>query len=323
MAVYTEVTTEQLAGFLADYNVGSATSLKGLIEGVENTNYFLATDKGEYILTLYEQRVNPDDLPFFMHLLEHLGAKGFPCPPPLTNQSGKTLATLAGKPAALFPFLQGVSSSAPNIPQCREVGRHLAKMHLACADFPQPWRKNSMAMAEWQTLFDACRDSAEGVAPGLTQEIAQVLEEAANHWPQELPRGIGHTDLFCDNVLFTGTKITGVIDFYFACEELLVYDLAVTLNAWSVSPYGSFYYSNSRALLQGYQEYRAITPEERDAFILMLRTCCVRFLLTRIYDWINTPQDAVVRRKDPMEYVRALRLHLKQDSPTFYGFDEQ
>ncbi len=322
MAVYTEVNTEQLEAFLADYTVGSATSLKGLIEGVENTNYFLSTEAGDYILTLYEQRVNPDDLPFFMDLLEHLGAKDYPCPPPIKNQRGEGLATLAGRPAALFPFLRGVSTTAPSTRHCRQVGAHLAKMHLACADFRKPWRKNSMGMASWHDLFASCRDAAEGIAVGLEDDIQQVLEAVATEWPEDLPRGICHADLFPDNILFTGTEITGVIDFYFACEELLIYDLAVTLNAWSISPYGSFYYSNSRALLQGYQEHRPISAAERDVFLLMLRACSLRFLLTRIYDWVNTPKDAVVKRKDPMEYVRSLRLHLKQESPTFYGFDE-
>lgn len=321
MAVYTEVTTEQLEAFLQDYDVGSATSLKGLIEGVENTNYFLSTEAGDYILTLYEQRVDADDLPFFMDLLEHLGAKDYPCPPPIKNLRGEGLAMLAGRPAALFPFLLGVSTTSPSTKHCRQIGAYLAKMHLACADFRKPWRKNSMGAVGWNTLFVSCRDAAEGVAVGLENQIQGVLDAVATGWPKDLPTGICHGDLFPDNVLFTGTKVTGVIDFYFACEELLIYDLAVTLNAWSISPYGSFYYSNSRAILQGYQEHRPISAAERDVFLLMLRAASVRFLLTRIYDWVNTPKDAVVKRKDPMEYVRALRLHLKQDSPTFYGFD--
>ena len=218
MAVYTEVNTEQLEAFLADYAVGSATSLKGLIEGVENTNYFLSTETGDYILTLYEQRVQPEDLPFFMGLLEHLGRKGFPCPPPIRNGRGESLATLAGRPAALFPFLRGVSSTAPSTKQCRQVGRHLARMHLACADLPKPWRQNSMGVEGWHALFASCREAAEDVATGLVRDIQRVLDQVAQDWPDDLPRGVGHTDLFPDNVLFTGAEISGVIDFYFACE---------------------------------------------------------------------------------------------------------
>ena len=321
MAVYTHVEPGQLEKFLKHYDIGHAMSFKGLVEGVENSNYFLATEKGEFILTLYEQRVKLGDLPFFMTLLEHLSAKGFPCPCPVKNRDGQGFSTLAERPAALFPFLRGVSTNTPNTRHCRQVGATMAQMHLACDDFPKPWRSNSMGAQNWHFLFAQCRDSVEDIASGLTEEIIQILAAVDAEWPLDLPRGICHADLFSDNVLFADDHIGGVIDFYFACEEFFIYDLAVAINAWSISPFGSFYYSNSHALIAGYQKHRTITTAERNVFILMLRASAIRFLLTRLFDWINTPKDAVVKRKDPMEYVRALRFHLKQDSPTFYGFE--
>lgn len=321
MAVYTQVTSDQLEKLLDNYDIGQVTSFKGLVEGVENTNYFLATEKGEYILTLYEQRVNPEDLPFFMQLLEHLGTKNTPCPPPILNTDGHALEHVAGRSAAIFPFLAGISTSSPDTAHCYQVGRALAQLHLDGEDFAGPMRQNAMSQDSWKSLYAQCQDEAEGISEGLNTDIERVLSEVATHWPSAIPRGICHADLFTDNVLFIGKKISGIIDFYFACEEFFIYDLAVTINAWSMSPFGSFYYSNSHAIIKGYQEIRLVSPKEREVFMLMLRASALRFLLTRLYDWINTPKDAVVRRKDPMEYVRTLRFHLKQTSPSFYGFE--
>lgn len=322
MAVYTQVSDTQLNEFIARYDIGSVQRYDGLVEGVENTNYHLVTDQGEYILTLYEQRVDPAQLPFFFLLLDHLDGKGFPCPAPIRQRSGEHSAILADRHAALFPFVRGTSTTSPGIRNCRQVGRILAQLHHDGSDFTGPRHENALGLNGWNELFNKCKDDINDIVPGIREEIEQVLENCTRQWPTDLPRGICHTDLFTDNVLFSNDQIGAVIDFYFACEELLIYDLAVTINAWSISPFGSFYYSNSRAVIKGYEELRPISDGERAHFLLMMQASAVRFLLTRLYDWISTPADAVVKRKDPMEYVRNLRFNLRQDSIAFYGFDD-
>ncbi len=321
MAVYTDVTDEALFAFLAPYDLGAALSFKGIAEGVENSNFLLHCERGRFILTLYEKRVNSDDLPFFIGLMEHLAAKGLSCPLPVKNSEGKALGELAGRPAAIVTFLDGVSTRKPQTFHCFETGKALAQLHLAGQGFPLS-RPNALALDDWAPLFDACRAEADKVSPGLANEIAQELDALQRQWPCDLPQGIIHADLFPDNVLFIREKLSGVIDFYFACNDALSYDLAICLNAWCFEADGSFNATKGRALLQGYQSLRKLDREERLALPILARGAALRFLLTRLYDWLNVPPGALVKPKNPLEYLDKLRFHQMIDHAGEYGLSE-
>jgi homoserine kinase type II len=318
MAVYTEVGEEELNAFLAGYALGALRSYKGIAEGVENTNYLLHTAAGYFILTLYEKRTAREDLPFFIGLMEHLAARGINCPQPVKSKKGGALGELAGRPAAIVTFLEGVSVRRPNVSHCGAVGRALAQMHQAGADF-KLHRKNALGLAGWAPLAANAGKRADEVAPGLQALIEEEIARLASEWPRQLPRGVIHADLFPDNVFFLGGKLTGLIDFYFACDDLLAYDLAVCLNAWCFEVDGSYNVTKGRALLSGYFEVRALTAEEVEAMPLLARGAAVRFLLTRLVDWLNVPAGALVRPKDPLEYLRKLRFHRRIDHARDYG----
>ena len=308
MAVYTEVSDEDLAGFIASYDVGALLSYKGIAEGVENTNYLLHTEKGPYFLTLYEKRVAPSDLPFFLGLMEHLANAGLTCPTPVHDKEGRTLRTLAGRPAALVTFLEGVWLRRPQPRHCLEVGKALARLHLAGRGFAGR-RANALGLSGWRPLFERFKPQADDVAPGLAATIEQELDDLEAHWPTGLAEGVIHADLFPDNVFFLGDRLSGLIDFYFACNDALAYDIAVTLNAWCFESDHTFNMTKSQALLRGYQSLRPLAPEESAALPLLARGAALRFLLTRAYDWLNTASTALVNRKDPSEFLRRLRFH--------------
>ncbi|QPC42124.1 homoserine kinase [Kaustia mangrovi] len=320
MAVYTEVSDDDLAGFVAGYDVGHLTSFKGIAEGVENTNYLVQTDRGRFILTLYEKRVDSGDLPFFLGLLDHLAARGIPCPTPLRDRSGAMLRELAGRPAALVSFLDGMWVRRPGVAHCRALGTALARLHLAARDY-EGHRENALTVPAWRALIDACGDRLEEIEPGLAGELHGELETFERAWPSSLPRGIVHADLFPDNVFFLGEKLVGLIDFYFACTDCLAYDIAICLNAWCFEVDGAFNVTKARALLEAYGRIRPLTEEEFEALPLLARGAAMRFLATRAYDWLNTPANAFVSRKDPMEYVRRLRFHRGVAGTGEYGLD--
>ena len=321
MAVYTDVTDEALFAFLGAYDLGAVLSFKGIAEGVENTNFLLHCEGGRFILTLYEKRVNPDDLPFFIGLMEHLAAQKLSCPLPVKTREGEALGELAGRPAAIVTFLDGVSARKPDASQCRETGRALAQLHLAGQGFPL-MRRNGLSVEDWAPLFETSRDRAEEVSPGLAYEITEELEALQRQWPCDLPQGIIHADLFPDNVFFIGAKLSGVIDFYFACNDALSYDLAIGLNAWCFEPDGAFNATKGRAMLQGYESLRRLDDEERLALPILARGAAMRFLLTRLYDWLNVPPGALVKPKNPLEYLDKLRFHQTIDRAGEYGLDQ-
>ncbi|HRD76116.1 MAG TPA: homoserine kinase [Hyphomicrobiaceae bacterium] len=308
MAVYTEVSDDDMAAFVASYGLGRLHSYKGIAEGVENTNYLVVTDRGNFILTVYEKRVNVEDLPFFLGLMEHLGHRGLTCPSPVRNAEGKALGELAGKPAAIVTFLEGVWIRRPRVEHCAAVGAALARMHLAGQDFALR-RENALGWRGWRPLFDRFAPRADEVSKGLGSLIASELDHLEASWPNSLPAGVIHADLFPDNVFFLNDELSGLIDFYFACNDALAYDVAVCLNAWCFEPDHAFNVTKGRALLRGYLGVRALLPDERAALPMLCRGAALRFLLTRAFDWINTPAGALVNRKDPMEYVRKLRFH--------------
>lgn len=318
MAVYTEVSDEELTRFLARYDIGALMSYKGIAEGVENSNFVLTTQQGPYILTLYEKRVRREDLPFFLGLMDHLAARGIPCPTPVHDRSGEALQELAGRPAAIVSFLSGYSIRRPRVEHCARVGRALADMHLAGADFGIR-RENALSLAGWRHLVAATANRADMAALGLGEEISRELAFLEGAWPGDLPAGVVHADLFPDNVFFQGEAMSGLIDFYFACNDLFAYDLAVCLNAWCFEEPNAINVTKARALLRGYNERRPMSEAEIRALPVLARGAALRFLLTRLYDWFNTSENALVKPKDPLEYRRKLRFHQLARSSSDYG----
>ncbi|MSO75605.1 MAG: homoserine kinase [Alphaproteobacteria bacterium] len=318
MAVYTEVTDDEVSAFANLYDIGGVMSFKGIAEGVENSNYLLQTTTAVYILTLYEKRVAPADLPFFLGLMEHLAAKGVPCPTPIQALDGKTLHELSGRPAALISFLPGLSVKRSQPHHAAGVGEALARLHMAGGDFAMV-RANNLSVAGWRGLAGATATRADEVRPGLAGEIAAEIAEIAAHWPTALPQGVIHADLFPDNVFFIGERLSGLIDFYFACNDLFAYDIAICLNAWCFERDNSFNATKARQLLSSYQRVRRLEPDELEALPLLARGSALRFLLTRLYDWFNQPAGALVTPKDPIEYLNKLRFHRTVRSPAAYG----
>jgi homoserine kinase type II len=306
MAVYTRVSAEALGTFLTRYDVGQLVSAKGIAEGVENSNYLVDTTQGRYILTLYEKRVSADDLPFFLALLDHLAAKGLPVPPAIKDRTGAEIQQLEGRPACLIRFLPGVSLSHPTAAQAQAAGAAMGQMHGALADFTQE-RPNAMGVGGWRELLDRCGRDLDVITPGLYDRVAHSLADVENGWPEHLPVSAIHADLFPDNVLMRGNEVTGLIDFYFACTDVRVYDLAVMHGSWIFDTDGC----NpdpviGQALLDGYAAAHPLSDDERAGLATLARGACIRFLLTRAWDWLNTPADALVTRKDPLAYLRRL-----------------
>jgi len=320
MAVYTDVEDEELAGFVAGYDIGAVLSCKGIAEGVENSNFLLHTEKGHFILTLYEKRVDPGDLPFFIGLMEHLNRAGLGCPLPVRARNGAALGTLAGRPAAIVTFLEGMWVRRPTADHCRLLGEALARMHLAGRDFSIR-RPNALTLPSWRPLWLRSAARADEVATGLSADIESELDVLEGTWPNDLPAGVIHADLFPDNVFFLGDRLSGLIDFYFACDDFFAYDVAVCLNSWCFEQDLSFNMTKGRALLSAYEKVRPLGDAEVAALPLMARGSALRFLLTRLYDWLNVPEGALVRPKDPLEYHRKLRFHRTIGDATGYGLD--
>ncbi len=318
MAVYTEVTDEALAAFLTDYDIGSMVAFRGIAEGVENSNFSLRTTNGDFILTLYEKRVNPDELPWFLGLMEHLAAQGLVCPQPVRGRDGAALRQLCGKYAAVTTFLPGVWPRRVRPEHCGPVGAALAALHKAGVLYPAT-RPNALGPAGWAPLLERCVGGADAVQPGLSRELPAALSHILAAWPNTLPTGQIHADLFPDNVFFLDGRLSGLIDFYFAATDILAYDIAICLNAWCFEQDLSFNVTKARAMLAAYEATRPLSPAERAALPVLCQGAALRFALTRLYDWINTPSDAMVTRKDPLEYVRRLRFHLAAPDEHAYG----
>ncbi len=320
MAVYTDVTAEELAGFLAGYELGELLSYKGIAEGVENSNFLVHTSTGNYILTLYEKRVAAKDLPFFLGLMQHLASRGISCPLPIKDKKGDVLGKIAGRPAAIITFLDGLWLRRPGAVHCAALGEALAKLHLAGLNFDLK-RRNTLSVDGWRPLFEHCRDRVNEVQRSLRDLIEKELASLERDWPRGLPQGVIHSDLFPDNVFFLGETLSGMIDYYFACNDALAYDVAICLNAWCFEADHSYNVTKGRALLQNYARVRQLDEAERAALPRLARGAALRFLLTRLVDWFNVPPGALVRPKDPMEYFRKLRFHQQVKSASDYGID--
>jgi homoserine kinase type II len=318
MAVYTDVTADDLAEFLSHYELGELRSYKGIAEGVENSNFLLHTSVGSFILTLYEKRVAEKDLPFFLALMEHLAARGITCPQPIKNKKDGMLGKIAGRPAALVTFLDGLWIRRPNAGHCGAVGEALAGLHLAGKDFAMK-RPNALSLASWRPLYEHAGVRGDSIRPGLCNDIVKELDVLEKSWPRGLPEGVIHADLFPDNVFFLGGKLSGLIDFYFACTDTLAFDVAICLNAWCFEPDHSYNVTKGRALLKAYDKARPLSAAERAALPVLARGAAMRFLLTRLVDWLAVPEGALVKPKDPLEYFRKLRFHQSVKSAADYG----
>src|SRR5262245_18515884 len=318
MAVYTDVAAEDLARFLSGYDIGELLSYKGIAEGVENSNFLVHTGAGNFILTLYEKRVAEDDLPFFLGLMEHLAARGITCPQPVKNKQGGMLGKIAGRPAAIVTFLDGLWIRRPNPGHCAAVGDALAHLHRAGADITLK-RVNALLIESWRPLYEHAKPRGDSVRPGLCDEIAKELDALEKAWPRRLPLGVIHADLFPDNVFFLGNKLSGLIDFYFACTDTLFYDVAICLNAWCFEADHSYNVTKGRELLGSYNNVRPLYGPERSALPILPRGAVMRFLLTRLVDWLAVPDGALVLTKDPLEYSRNLRFHQSVKSVEDYG----
>lgn len=317
MAVYTHLSADELATLIGEYDVGELVSAKGIAEGVSNSNWVVETTSGRFILTMYERRIETSDLPFFLGLLDHLAANGSPVPRTIHDRRGAAYRMIGEKAVALIEFLPGVSIDTPRPAQARAVGEALAGIHIAAADFPGR-RANTMGPAAWRSLIADCGD--EGLAeidPALPAMISAELDFLASHWPTDLPHSVIHADLFPDNVLMLGNRVSGLIDFYFACSDLTAYDLAVTHAAWCFAADGAFRRPISEALLAGYQARRPLSAEERGALPILARGAAMRFIASRAYDWLHTPPGALVTRKDPMEFVRRLEFYAASGAGAF------
>jgi homoserine kinase type II len=321
VAVYTDVMAEELGAFLAGYDLGELLAYKGIAEGVENSNFLVHTTRGYFILTLYERRVAAEDLPFFLALMEHLHARGISCPQPVKNKRAEVLGRIAGRPAALVTFLDGMWIRRPSPAHCGALGEALAQLHLAGLDFKHS-RANALSVNGWRSLYESCSERANEVQPDLKRFLAAELSHLENAWPSKLPQGVIHADLFPDNVFFLGNKLSGLIDFYFACTDTLAYDVAICLNAWCFESDHSYNVTKGRNLLQAYAQVRKLSDEERRALPLLARGAALRFLLTRLVDWFDVPPGALVRPKDPFEYYRKLRFHQAVGSARDYGIEQ-
>ncbi|WP_305098178.1 homoserine kinase [Croceibacterium aestuarii] len=319
MAVYTHLSAEELAVLIAEYDVGELRSAKGIAEGVSNSNWLVETTGGHFILTMYERRIDVAELPFFLGLLDHLSARGCPVPRTIHDRSGAASRTIGGKAVALIEFLPGVSVARPRAAQARAVGAALAGIHAAATDFPGE-RANAMDLAAWRAMLDDCGEAGlaqiEPTLPGLVRAELAFL---ARNWPSELPRSVIHADLFPDNVLMLGEQVSGLIDFYFACNDITAYDLAVTHAAWCFDEKGAFRPAIAEALVAGYESVRPLAKKERAALPVLARGAAMRFLSSRAYDWLHTPADALVTRKDPMDFARRLEFYAEHADRAFPG----
>ncbi len=308
MAVYTNLNETQIKDFLKLYNIGELISFYGITEGIENSNFHLKTSNGNFILTIFEKRVDIKDIPFFIKIMLHLNKNGYYCPKPIYDKNGKFLQELRGKPTIIVNFLEGKSKKNITIEDCNQVGSSMGLMHLYSKNF-ELHRDNSLSIKGWENLIKNCKNSVpmsvlDKLQPDLMNDIQNSFDLVVKFWPHDLPKGFIHGDLFPDNVFFINDKITGVIDFYFSCTDILTYDLAIAINAWCFDKEDKFQDKKYQALLNGYNSKRKLSKEEEFFLPLLCHAASLRFLLTRLFDWVNTPIEANVVLKNPEEYVK-------------------
>jgi len=310
MAIYTEISFSQVQLILKDYNIGHLKKLTGIKKGIENTNYLLVTNKNKFILTIYEKRVNSKELPFFMHLMQKLNAKQINCPEPILNKKRKFLFTVEKKLASITSFVHGKEKKNHSLNESKIIGNNIAKLHLATKNI-KLYRKNNLSLQSWFALNNLIKKSKSKKINRLCKWIDTILQDLKKKWPNNLPSGIIHADLFHDNIFFLKKKFSGFIDLYFSCNDAYVYDLAICINAICFDSKFKFKVNKAKALLKGYQQIRKLTKKEILALPYLLRGAAIRFYLTRLYDQLNQQKGAIVKVKNPNEFLQKIKFHLQ------------
>ena len=311
MAIYTKLDKENVISIISNYNLGSMKNYQGIKEGIENTNYLVETDKGKFILTIYEKRVNKDDLPFFSKLMVELSNKNFICPKPILNKNNKYISDLGSKKFMLVSFLEGKSNTNLSPDDCGSVGKEAARLHEITKNFHFK-RNNDLSVKSWRKIFDQVKDRCNQIHPDLPKLIETNLRDVEKDWPENLPKGIIHADLFHDNIFFKNNNFSGFIDFYFSCNDFYAFEIAICLNALcfdGISENLSFNVTKAKKFFEGYNEIRKISDEEKNSIKVLSQGAALRFLLTRVFDSINIFDDAIVKIKDPIEYLKRLEFH--------------
>ena len=310
MAIYTEISFSQVQLILKDYNIGHLKKLIGIKKGIENTNYLLVTSKNKFILTIYEKRVNSKELPFFMHLMKKLNAKKINCPKPILNKKRKFLFTVEKKLASITSFVHGKEKKNHSLNESKIIGNNIAKLHLATKNI-KLYRKNNLSLQSWFALNNLIKKSSSKKINHLCKWIDTILQDLKKQWPSNLPSGIIHADLFHDNIFFLKKKFSGFIDLYFSCNDAYVYDLAICINAICFDSKFKFKANKAKALIKGYQQIRKLTKKEILALPYLLRGAAIRFYLTRLYDQLNQQKGAIVKVKNPNEFLQKIKFHLQ------------
>ena len=310
MAIYTEISFSQVQLILKDYNIGHLKKLIGIKKGIENTNYLLITNKNKFILTIYEKRVNSKELPFFMHLMKKLNAKQINCPKPILNKKRKFLFTVEKKLASITSFVHGKEKKNHSLNESKIIGNNIAKLHLATKNI-KLYRKNNLSLQSWFALNNLIKKSSSKKINHLCKWIDTILQDLKKQWPSNLPSGIIHADLFHDNIFFLKKKFSGFIDLYFSCNDAYVYDLAICINAICFDSKFKFKVNQAKALIKGYQQIRKLTQKEILALPYLLRGAAIRFYLTRLYDQLNQQKGAIVKVKNPNEFLEKIKFHLQ------------
>ena len=322
MAVYTKLNQEKIEEILSNYNLGKLDSFKGIEEGIENTNYFLSVNKKKFILTVYEKRVKSKDLPFFSELMSSLNNSNFKCPAPIINNRKETITDFNGKKLMIVSFLEGKAKQNLSPANCNSIGIEIAKMHTLTKNLKLN-RKNDLSVDSWRKLFDAVKDKCTKIHKDLPRLIEQNLNDVEKNWPKNLPKGIIHADLFHDNIFFTQDKFSGVIDFYFSCEDFFAFEIAICFNALCFDgPKSnlSFNVTKAKNFIDGYSSIRKLNDEEKNSIKVLSQGAALRFLLTRVFDALNTVEGAIVKIKDPMEYLKRLEFHKNSKNHEDYFF---
>ena len=311
MAVYTKLSENNLKDFFSKYNLGKLLKFKGIQEGIENSNYFVKTDSGKFILTIYEKRVEAKDLPFFMGLMKNIFNENFPSPEPIINKNGNYITEIFGKKAAVVSFLEGFSKKNLTPDNCHEVGIYTAKLHMITKNLNIK-RTNRLSVNSWRLIYRKIQKDCSKIYPNLTKIIETNLDVIENKWPKNIPCGIIHADLFPDNIFFKGNKLTGIIDFYFSCYDFYALEIAICLNALCFEGKNedlSFNVTKAKKFIDGYSSIRKLTEEEKESLKILCQGAAMRFLLTRVFDYLNLTEDALVKIKDPVEYLKRLEFH--------------
>ena len=311
MAIYTKISENDVVSIEKKFNLGKIISCKGIKKGIENTNYLVRTKNNKYILTIFEKRVKKRDVPFFMSLMDKLNNHNINCPKPQKSKAGNYSINIKNKPASIVSFVEGKDKNKLKIKDCYEIGKNVAKLHITSKKI-KLHRKNSMSLKKWPKILNKIDNRSRIINSNLNYLMKEALLEVKNKWPKNLPSGIIHGDLFIDNIFFNKNKFHGYIDFYFACNDFLMYEIAICINALCFDKKnGKFIFNKkkSKNLIKGYSKIRKLSQREKKSLNILCKGAALRYLLTRTYDYLNTPKSAIIKIKDPKEYIQKLKVH--------------